>query len=766
MLSVAEVCRQEKTLGFAASLCGDSWVYAWVHKRGALDKGSSDGGQDLVVMAHGGFPQVVISGAKSLSTPSFDGPRFLVVKDGKEAVLGSATSLEVRTWLTLPAGESFEGAPTWAGDDVLFATSGGTPKRSRLHAIAAPSTDGAAGNAASRRTLFVAQHGGGIMSWDRSPVAPHHVVAVHRLANAMYAELVLLEAAAPRESALQWLTTMAGQATQPKNEPRRSFSASGAFFGRDSSGDSSLHDVLASGLKDAPQHLLTPAGQQQPAARVIARDGRVEYCKPQVGFLSDGGLVARLNLARGEAKVAGGMPRDVTHGLWRLDAKDLEADAAAGKWAPVHVCSWLGDHGSYDVCSSSYAGGHGVREGFLLDVGRETLVFSARSHDPASGMSDELVRVHMPGLVLKDGVVVPKPSNKADSAAASSVQAGKGCHVPIAFGNGSLVFHFRSPKERGDLWSADVPRPGYQAVHRTRRWLPTQMTHTMPVPLRSKLSAPEELVIGGRHALLFRPPPSKAAQPALVWAHGGPMAAFSFDFNPMPAWLASLGYVVCVPNFAGSTGFGLDVMDEVFGEGCGVADLADCVAAAEFLRGLEGVDVSRGVGIAGHSWGGYLALRALTAPAAKGAFACGVACAGIADWFCQQKGTEVRYYDYALMGGWVYEPAVAPRAKEQSPLTHAAALRAPLLVLHGEDDIDVPFAQAKAFVEAAQAARRPPDPAAPALELVSFAGEGHGMGGWKPATQADALHRMRDFLRIHLKPWDFTDNPHGDLTAY
>ena len=39
MLSVAEVCRQEKTLGFAASLCGDSWVYAWVHKRGALDKG-------------------------------------------------------------------------------------------------------------------------------------------------------------------------------------------------------------------------------------------------------------------------------------------------------------------------------------------------------------------------------------------------------------------------------------------------------------------------------------------------------------------------------------------------------------------------------------------------------------------------------------------------------------------------------------------------------------------------------------------------------
>ena len=72
----------------------------------------------------------------------------------------------------------------------------------------------------------------------------------------------------------------------------------------------------------------------------------------------------------------------------------------------------------------------------------------------------------------------------------------------------------------------------------------------------------------------------------------------------------------------------------------------------------------------------------------------------------------------------------------------------------------------KAFVEAARAARRSDDPAAPDLELASYAGEGHGMGGWKPATQPDALRRMRDFLRIQLHPWDFTGNPHGDLTAY
>ena len=65
MLTVAEVNRQEKWFGFASSPGGE--VCAWVHRRGCIDKASTDGGHDLVVMVDGGSPQVVISGAKSLS---------------------------------------------------------------------------------------------------------------------------------------------------------------------------------------------------------------------------------------------------------------------------------------------------------------------------------------------------------------------------------------------------------------------------------------------------------------------------------------------------------------------------------------------------------------------------------------------------------------------------------------------------------------------------------------------------------------------------
>ncbi len=154
MFTLAEVTREQKCYNFAAAARGDAWVCAWVHKRGKIDGDSSDGGQDLVVMTTGNAAgsQVIISGAKSLSTPAFDeNGRFLVVRNGKELLVSSAAydqelgvPEEVTTYFTLPSDESFEGAPAWASNDggadntILFATSGGAPKRSRLYSIKAP----------------------------------------------------------------------------------------------------------------------------------------------------------------------------------------------------------------------------------------------------------------------------------------------------------------------------------------------------------------------------------------------------------------------------------------------------------------------------------------------------------------------------------------------------------------------------------------------------------------------------------------------------
>lgn len=140
MFSIAEVTREQRSYNFATGLRGDSWVCAWVHKRGALNPDSTDGGQDLVVMTQGGFPTVVVSGAKSISTPSFDdnNGRYAFIKDGKELVIGSSVTNETQTWLALPSDEKFSGSPAWAGTELMFATDGGSPKRTRLHVINAP----------------------------------------------------------------------------------------------------------------------------------------------------------------------------------------------------------------------------------------------------------------------------------------------------------------------------------------------------------------------------------------------------------------------------------------------------------------------------------------------------------------------------------------------------------------------------------------------------------------------------------------------------
>lgn len=692
-----------------------------MHTRGRIEKGSEDGGKDLVMMVEGGFPEVILSGYDCLSGAVFspDG-RFFLVQTGKGLLLGHSQLWRTVPILTLRAGEKFVGTPVWIREEsVLFGASGGEPKRHRLFLAKVPAWEKAlaSGYEGERMTLFTADHGASLMSWDHSqanmPEAAH-VALIHRLPNAMIAEVVVLPG---------------------------------------------------------------PEGSQKPA-KVVALDARVEYCKPRIAFVAGGSLVMRLNLPlknehdnepcdaefleqwasagaeRGSSPVA--LP--ARHGLWLLESlQNVQIK-------PIHVIPEL-EHGTYDVYSGSYANRHGVPEGFVLDSFRRTAVVTARPHidrdaDPTRSYTDKLWYVT---FVQGDG------STQALAKPVSTEKSGKGCHVPVCVSQGKLVYHCRSPTERGDLWATTISGDCEAAC---------RLTYTMPRSLRQKLLVPDEVDIPGPagyiHALLYKPTGEAKCQP-IVWIHGGPMAQYSWDYNPLPNWLASLGYFVLVPNFRGSTGCGVGYMDKVFAEGCGRDDLSDCVACAKYLLNdvdLEEseprLDTTRGVGVGGHSWGGYLTLMCMLESRKtrrdaepQSIFSCGVASAGITDWFVQQRYTEVRYFDYSLMGGWVYERDVAERARDASPITNVSdELRAPLLVLHGDQDIDCPFSQIPPFVEAA---RRSVNPGA-SVEYHAYEGEGHGISG--TAAQADILQRMSTFFRINLKPWDFTDNPHGDLTAY
>ena len=681
-LTVAEVRRHAQATDFSASFSKKNGiVFSWVETRGRIEKGAGDSGKDLILMKKGGFPKILVRGEELTGGIVFSpSGNMFCYQTSASLMLGDTERLSTSTWSTLQPGESFCGLPVWIGEDkVLFGVRGGAPKRDRLFM-----TPAILSNTKERHgPLFVAEAGGTITSWDHSQKEDNSVVLIHRLANAMMAEVVLVS---------------------------------------------------------------TVAGSQETTKRVLAVDCGVEYCKPMAAFLSNGSLLLRLNaLFRDNKHLKGAsflkkLPRDnynkMIHGLWLMQGTYeslIPVDVADG-WA----------HGSYDVCSNSY-GRLGAPEGFRLDSGRTRLLVTARRHTRSGKTqkcyADELCLVDF-AKEEKTVLVSPDSSNYY------------GCIIPVAIGETQIIFHYRSPIESGDLYMADLPF-----------WKIERLTETMPLSLKNKLKAPTEVMVKDTHALLFSPKEAGQTLQPLVWLHGGPMCQYSYDFNPLLNWLAECGYLVLAPNFSGSTGNGIEHMGKVLGIGCGEADLVDCLACAKWFHELkdERLDLSRGIAVGGHSWGGYLALMSMLESKANGEgyFSCGICAAGITDWFVQQRYTEVRYYDYALLGGWVYEKEIAERARALSPINRASYLRAPLLILHGDQDIDVPFQQIPPFVEEAKRSSHHNA----SVEYHAYPGEGHGMSG-TAEVQADYLNRIKTFLRINLKPWDFTSNPHGNVTAY
>ena len=245
------------------------------------------------------------------------------------------------------------------------------------------------------------------------------------------------------------------------------------------------------------------------------------------------------------------------------------------------------------------------------------------------------------------------------------------------------------------------------------------------------------------HAQLFLPRNVNDGQrhPALVFFHGGSrrqmllgwhyMLYYSNAYG-MNQYLASRGYIVLAVNYRSGIGYGLNFREALNYGAAGASEFNDVEGAGVYLRSRPDVDPAR-IGLWGGSYGGYL--TALGLARASDLFAAGVDMHGVHDW-----NTEIPTFAAG------YRPDqrgdFARKAWESSPLSSIDTWRSPVLLIQGDDDRNVPFAET---VDLAEALRKHGVP----FELLVFPDEIHDF--LLHRTWLAAYHASSDFFDKHFK---------------
>lgn len=259
-----------------------------------------------------------------------------------------------------------------------------------------------------------------------------------------------------------------------------------------------------------------------------------------------------------------------------------------------------------------------------------------------------------------------------------------------------------------------------------------ELADVRPVSWPSGDDGPIETVYG-----LYYPPTNPCFEadgkpPAIVMIHGGPTSQRVATWEPSNQYFATRGWAVLDVNYRGSTGYGREYMEALFGE-WGVLDVDDAIGGAEFLAG-EGLADGDRIAVMGGSAGGYTVLQALVTH--PGAFKAGVAKYGISNLFELQRGTHKfeSHYNDTMVGEL---PEASEEYRERSPLFSADAIEDAVALFHGSEDEVVPPNQSEMIAESL--ARR----GVPHLHHV-YEGEGHG---WRRSdTVVDFHERALEFL--------------------
>jgi len=237
-------------------------------------------------------------------------------------------------------------------------------------------------------------------------------------------------------------------------------------------------------------------------------------------------------------------------------------------------------------------------------------------------------------------------------------------------------------------------------------------------------------------------PPGREAKnlPVIVMPHGGPNSHDREKFHWRAQAFASRGYAVFQPNFRGSTNRTQSFTRA--GDGEWGRKMQTDKSDGLFALAEAGIVDPKRACIVGASYGGYAALAGVTLQ--QNIYRCAVAVAPVSDI------EDIYLHGYRATGRdrttkVALLDQLGPRESWQavSPLSHADKASAPIMLIHGRDDVVVPFSHSSKMADKLKDLDKP-------FEMVELDGEDHWLS--LSSTRLQMLEASMRFVQQHNPP--------------
>ncbi len=374
-----------------------------------------------------------------------------------------------------------------------------------------------------------------------------------------------------------------------------------------------------------------------------------------------------------------------------------------------------------------------------LGTGEETVLDSHPEADLANAVISDKTKELLGAVYQTDEAVLHAFDEQfeRDWRALKEIHSGDPVITGIDDEETTFIVAYDDDRDPGAHYAYDRATGKATFLWRSRPWLdPEQLAPMQPV----QFDARDGLRL---HAYLTLPVGVEPkGLPMVLLVHGGPWARDTWGFVAEVQFLANRGYAVLQVNFRGSTGYGKAFKEAAVHEWGGKMhdDLIDAVDWAV----AQGYADPKRVAIFGGSYGGYAALAGVTFTPDVFAAAC---------TYCGPSNLLTllssfpEYWKPMLAGSFFKHvgnldvPEEVEDMKARSPLFKVDAIKTPLLVIQGANDVRVTKQESDQIVEALRSR---------GIDVGYIVKDDEGHGFQNPENKLEAYAELERFFAKHI----------------